>query len=44
MKNGKTGLLLLSCAGGFMGNVGAATPPATVVSEAELRAPKRFPT
>jgi len=38
MKSWKTWLLLLSYAGGFMGNVGAATPPATLVSEAELRA------
>jgi hypothetical protein len=38
MKNRKTWLLLLGCAGGFMGNVGAGTPPATLVSAAELRA------
>ena len=38
MKNRKTWLLLLSYSGGFMGNVGAATPAATLVSEAELRA------
>jgi hypothetical protein len=38
MKNWKTWLLLLSYAGGFMGNVVAGTPPATLVSEAELRA------
>jgi hypothetical protein len=38
MKNWKTWLLLLSFAGGLMGNVDAATPPATVPSEAELRA------
>jgi hypothetical protein len=38
MKNRKTWPLLLSFAGGFMADVGAATPPATVVSEAELRA------
>jgi hypothetical protein len=38
MKNWKTWLLLLSYAGGFMGNVAAGTPPATSVSEAELRA------
>ena len=38
MKNRKIWLLLLSCAGGFMGNVAVGTPPATLVSEAELRA------
>jgi hypothetical protein len=38
MKNRKTWLLLLSCAGGIMGNAAAAPPPATAVSEAELRA------
>ena len=38
MKNWKTWVLLLSYAGVFMGSVGAATPPATLVSEAELRA------
>ena len=39
MKSWKTWLLLpASLSGGFLGHVGAATPPATVVSEAELRA------
>jgi hypothetical protein len=39
MKNWKSWLLLVSnFAGAFMGNVAAGTPPATLVSEAELRA------
>ena len=38
MRTWRTRLLLPSYAGGFMGHVGAGTPAATSVSEAELRA------